>query len=53
MKVKIITDCHESLEEKINEFLQNNKNQIEVIDMKWKVYAMTHWVMIVYNEKNN
>ena len=36
MKVKMITDYHEN---------------IEVVDIKWKVYAMAHLVMIIYKEK--
>ena len=51
MKVKIITDYHEGLEEQINNFLQESKDSIDVVDIKWKVYAMAHWVMIIYKEK--
>ena len=42
MKVKMITDYHEGIEDKDN---------IDVVDIKWIVYAMAHWVMIIYKEK--
>ena len=32
-------------------FLQENKDSIDVVDIKWKVYAMAHLVMIIYKEK--
>ena len=51
MKVKMITDYHENIEEQINKFLQENKDSIDVVDIKWKVYAMEHLVMIIYKEK--
>ena len=51
MKVKMITDYHENIEEQINKFLQENKDSIDVVDIKWKVYAMEHFVMIIYKEK--
>ena len=51
MKVKMITDYHENIEEQINKFLQENKDSIDVVDIKWKVYAMAHLVMIIYKEK--
>ncbi|CED94420.1 MULTISPECIES: hypothetical protein [Romboutsia] len=51
MKVKMITDYHEGIEDKINNFLQENKDNIDVVDIKWIVYAMAHWVMIIYKEK--
>ena len=28
-----------------------NKDSIDVVDIKWKVYAMAHLVMIIYKEK--
>ena len=31
--------------------LQENKDSIDVVDIKWKVYAMAHLVMIIYKEK--
>ena len=51
MKVKMITDYHENIEEQINKFLQENKDSIDVVDIKWKVYAMAHLVKIIYKEK--
>ena len=51
MKVKMITDYHENIEEQINKFLQENKDSIDVVYIKWKVYAMAHLVMIIYKEK--
>jgi hypothetical protein len=51
MKVKIIYSLgHESLEKKINSFLQENEGQIEVTDIKWKAF-IEHYVMIVYKTK--
>ena len=47
----MITDYHENIEEQINKFLQENKDSIDVVDIKWIVYAMAHWVMIIYKEK--
>ena len=37
MKVKMITDYHENIEEQINKFLQENKDNIDVVDIKWTV----------------
>ena len=47
----MITDYHENIEEQINKFLQENKDNIDVVDIKWKVYAMAYLVMIIYKEK--
>ena len=51
MKVKMITDYHENIEEQINKFFQENIDSLVVVDIKWKVYAMEHLVMIIYKEK--
>ena len=37
MKVKMITDYHENIEEQINKFLQENKDSIDVVDIKWYI----------------
>ena len=51
MIVNMISDFHDNIEELINKFLQENKDSIDVVDIKWKVYAMAHLVMIIYKEK--
>ena len=50
MKVKMITD-YRKYRRQILEFLQENKDSIDVVDIKWKVYAMAHLVMIIYKKK--
>ncbi|TCT16973.1 hypothetical protein EDC18_101269 [Natranaerovirga pectinivora] len=51
MKVKMIYSLSFSgLERKLNDFLEQNQNKIEVIDIKWKTF-IDHYVMIVYKTK--
>ena len=50
MKVKMITDYHENIEEQINKFLQENKDSIDVVDIKWKVYAMESRLINFYKK---
>ena len=51
MRVKIIYSLgNEGLEKKINTFLVENEDKIEVIEIKWKVF-FEHQVMIVYKLK--
>ena len=48
MKVKIIHAFRfNSLEKKINSFLQKNESEIEIIEIQWKAF-IEQYAMIVY-----
>ena len=51
MKVKIIYSfSYGKLEKRINSFLEENEDKIEVIEIKWKTFT-EHFAMIVYKIK--
>ena len=51
MKIKIFYSWfHKSVEKKANLFLEENKGQIKVIEIKWRFF-FEHYVMIIYEEK--
>jgi hypothetical protein len=51
MKIKMIYSLDEKKFEKlVNEFLTDNKDKIEIVEIKWRVF-IAHYAMIMYNEK--
>ena len=51
MKIKIIYSLgHNGLEKKVNAFLEENDEKIEIIEIKWKAF-LEHYAMIIYNKK--
>lgn len=40
----------EAIEDRVNKFLEENDNDIEIVDMKYCVYDNIHYVMIMYRE---
>ena len=51
MKIKMLYALEDKKFEKIvNDFLTENKDNIEVVDIKWK-YFVSHYAMIIYKEK--
>ena len=51
MKIKMICSLlHTGLEKEVNRFLEENRDKIEVIEIRWKLF-LEHHVMIVYKEK--
>ncbi len=50
MKIKIFISLSEKkIEKKVNTFLGENKDKIEIEEIKWRVF-FEHYVMIVYKE---
>lgn len=51
MRVKIIQAYRQdSLEKKMNTFLQEHEGKIEIIEIQWKAF-LEHYVMILYRDK--
>ncbi len=51
MRIKILHSLrYNKLEKKVNTFLELNKDDIEVIEIKWKTF-IEHYVMIVYKSQ--
>jgi hypothetical protein len=38
------------IEDSLNKFLRENKNKIDVIDIKWKFFIY-HYAMVIYKNK--
>jgi len=51
MKIKMIYALDEKkFENSINDFLTENKDKIEIEEIKWK-WCLCHYAMIIYKEK--
>lgn len=51
MKVRVVYALDErKFEKQINDFLEENKDKIEIIEIKWKCF-LYHYAMIMYKEK--
>lgn len=51
MKIKMLYAFDEKKFERIvNDFLSGNKDNIEVVEIKWK-WFLYHYAMIIYKEK--
>lgn len=51
MKVRMVYALDErKFEKQINDFLEENKDKIEIVEIKWK-WVLYHYAMIIYKEK--
>lgn len=51
LKIKLLyAVSEEKFEEKVNNFLTENEDKIEIVDIKWK-WVFYHYAMIIFNEK--
>ncbi|WDV47084.1 hypothetical protein PV797_05125 [Clostridiaceae bacterium M8S5] len=49
MKIKLICASEKIFEDKVNNFLTENKDKIKVKEIKWK-WMYYHYAMIIYEE---
>lgn len=50
LKIKILLSLDDKkFEERVNHFLEENKDKIEVIEIQWKIFIY-HYAMIIYKE---
>ncbi|WP_446899561.1 hypothetical protein ACSVC9_06645 [Clostridium sp. LBM24168] len=50
LKIKMLLAFDErKLEEKVNNFLTENKDKIEIVEIQWKLFFY-HYVMVIYKE---
>ncbi|WP_157797099.1 MULTISPECIES: hypothetical protein [Clostridium] len=50
LKIKLIYAVNErKFENRVNNFLAENKDKIQVVDIKWK-WAFYHYAMIIFKE---
>lgn len=50
LKIKLLYALDErKFEEKVNNFLAENKDKIEVVEIQWK-WVLFHYAMIMYKE---
>ena len=52
MRIKLITTLEDKpAEKKVNKFLEENEDEIEVIEIRWKVFFIIHYIMIIYKRR--
>lgn len=51
LKIKLVYAMNERrFEEEVNNFLTENKDKIEIVEIKWKCVLCCHYAMIIFKE---